>query len=753
MALDARNLRKWFAGGAIAMAALVLAFWLVSRLRDYQLVQRVKKAPGALGINVEKTAQGYTFSKSEGGRTLFTVRAAKAVEYKLGGRAELEGVNIVIYGRQANRFDQIYGEKFSYDPGSGEVRTGGEVHIDLESNAEGPVRPDQAPPKELKNPIHLKTSGLVFQRDTGLAQTAELIDFRVPQASGTARGAIYDSRRNTLTLQSAIRVRTTGPDPATITATHGWITGERPREAVLDNVKVERASGSFQADKLTIYLRDENTIDRMAAAGNVKVRAEGESPLEARAPQAAFEMGEKSLTSATLSGGVSLESGGRSPISGAARRVVVDFGPANAVRKVRALEHVVFTQTQPGDRKSGPQTTEIAAGGVELQIAGHRVASGTTSGAARITVRQAATGDTVITAGRFDVQFDRNNRLKSLHGQPDARIVSRAPGQPERVTTSRELTIAFAATGGISAITQEGDFRYSEAQRTATAERARYSLADNLLVLTGFPRVSEESLSATANTIRVNRATGDMSAEGEVKTTYNQPGQRAGAMFSAGDPIHATAPAMSATRAGRARYAGGARLWQGANIVQGPVIEFDRERRTVAAQGTTAQPVSTVFVQADKNGKLAPVNVTGRRLTYSDAERKARFEGGVVLQGADLTVTAVRVEVFLKARAGVAGGSPPAKPVSEASQLERAVAEGDIVIQEQERRATGDRLVYTAADGKFVLTGVEGRSPSIFDAERGTITGDSLTFYSRDDRVVVGSKDSSRTVTQTRVKP
>jgi len=39
----------------------------------------------------------------------------------------------------------------------------------------------------------------------------------------------------------------------------------------------------------------------------------------------------------------------------------------------------------------------------------------------------------------------------------------------------------------------------------------------------------------------------------------------------------------------------------------------------------------------------------------------------------------------------------------------------------------------------------------VADAEHGTIKGDSLTFYSHDDRIVVESKESSRTVTRTRV--
>lgn len=761
MAFDPRRLRKWFALGAILVALLVAGYWGYNKARNYTITKAAQNAGKKLGVDIEQSAKGWTVSKSEGGRTLFTIRASNALRFKEGGRAELDEVNIVVYGRESNRFDQIYGRKFSYDPRTEDIRAEGEVHIDLESNAAGPVRPDQAPPAELKNPIHLKTSGLVFNRNTGIAQTDEVIEFRVPQASGTAKGASYDANANLLTVKSELRIRTTGPEPATIVAARGTIDGNTPRQAVLESVKVDRAGGAaFDADRLTIYLRDNNSIDHMVATGNVRVRAEGATPLEARAPEATFEMGEHdSFRRASLVGGVQIESRGKSAMTGSAGRMVVDFAGRNVAQALHALGNVRLAQ-----RGSGGPATEIAADGIDFRIAeGKYIAGGTTQGSAQIVVREerpagspvapGAQGETVITAGRFEAQFGRDNRLRALHGEPQARIVSSVPGQPERVTTSRELDVTFS-NGAIAGITQSGDFRYVEGTRTATAQKARYSVGDNLIVATGSPRVTDANLELTANTIRFNRVTGDMAAEGEVKTTYQQAGSRpnaqTGAMFSSGDPIHATAPAMSAKKSGQARYSGGARLWQGANIVQAPTIEFDRERRTLVAQGTAQQPVSTVFVQPDKAGKLTPVNVTGRRLTYSDQARQARFEGGVVLRGADATITADHAEVFLKSQ-GRAGGE--AAGPGQASQLERVVAEGAIEIQESNRRAVGTKLVYTAGDGRFVLTGSEGRSPSIFDAERGTIRGDSLTFYSRDDRVVVGSNETSRTVTQTRVKP
>jgi lipopolysaccharide export system protein LptA len=198
---------------------------------------------------------------------------------------------------------------------------------------------------------------------------------------------------------------------------------------------------------------------------------------------------------------------------------------------------------------------------------------------------------------------------------------------------------------------------------------------------------------------------------------------------------------------GTAVYSGGARLWQASSIVQAPVIEFNRQARKLVAKSTAggaAAAVTTTFVQQDQKGKLTPVSVRSALLTYLDSERRARFEGGVVVKGSDATLTADKADVFLQARGQNA--APSGQPGS--SQIEKIVAEGHVNIQEPNRRATGERLIYLAPDGKFVLTG---GPPSIFDAERGKITGDSLTFYNRDDRVVVESSNSSPTVTQTRV--
>ena len=265
-------------------------------------------------------------------------------------------------------------------------------------------------------------------------------------------------------------------------------------------------------------------------------------------------------------------------------------------------------------------------------------------------------------------------------------------------------------------------------------------------------------MTTTAETIRFNRATGDAVAEGNVKSTYSDlKAQPDGALLASSDPIHVVSARMTAHRSPAvAVYTGNARLWQNSNVVEAPMIEFDRDHRSLIAQASSNQMVKTVLVQVDSTtGKATPVTITATHLTYADDERRALFEGGVMAKGAAdgsyATMTARQMTVFMVARGlGQTAGRTSGSSVSVigGAQVERIVAEDDVILTEPARRATGDHLVYTAADDKFVLMG---KSPSIFDAERGNITGDSLTFYRHDDRVLVEGRKTAPAVTRTQV--
>ena len=819
MALPIYRLRRVLAVTAIVLTVAVAGMYFYARSRARNVL---KEVPNKIGYKIKRTANGFQLSKSDGGRTLFSIQASGVKEFLEGDRAELHNVNIILYGRDSSRYDQIYGDDFAYDPHTGEVTAKGDVQIDLVANPGGLASPDQAMPKELKNPIHLKTRDLVFNKDSGNASTDARVEFNTPQATGWAMGVKYAGKSNTLTLSSHVHLVLSGANAAVIEATHGVITGE-PRAVLLDHPHLDREGGMLEADQAVFHLGPDNSVQSVLATGNVtaetKTTTGKESPpSETRtwAEQAQFLLAEKQnlLRFAILTGNVHVEQTGSQPIEGEAGRVVLDFAGQNELQKVHALDGARLTEKAEGGKKSGPgsQEFELTAPIIDFAVAqGHILDRAETSGAAQIVIAPAQEAGrtesnaasasagpgspaqrTVVTAGKFEAKFvndprapgSRGTRLGSISGMPNAHIVNSSPGQPDRVSTSDSVQATFLAQGGIEAVTQEGNVAYDDEQAPdrrmqARASHARYTPVDQMLVLTGNPRVMDGAMATTAKTLRINRSTGEALAEGEVKSTYSDLKEHPdGALLASSSPIHVAAQHMTAhSTSGVALYSGKARLWQDANVIEAPSIQFDRDRRLVTASGTVSEPVETILVQAQKveAGKAraqnlqtqgddsqkvsrkkvgtaiplgtSPVAITANQLTYADSERKAHYETGVLARGIDFSASAKTMDVYLLPH-GQTSTESKDQSLAGPGQLDRMVAEGDVVIQQQKRRAEGQKLVYTASDDKFVLTG---GPPCIFDAERGKITGVSLTFFRRDDRVLVEGEATSPVVTQTRV--
>jgi lipopolysaccharide export system protein LptA len=778
------HVRRWLVGILLVLVAAVSATYWIARSRIGPILHNV---PSQLGLDIQQTSDGFSLSKSEGGRTLYTIRASKAVQFKAGGHADLRNVHIVVYGHEHNRYDQIYGDQFTYDPQTGDIKAVGEVHIDLQGNAEGPQKPDQATPDELKNPIHLLTHALIFNQKTGIAHTDEIVQFRTTQANGSAKGAYYDSNSNVLLLKADVHIVTTGQHPAVITGSSGTIQ-KSPRQATLDNARIEQPDRTLTADKGTMLFAADNTVQHAVVEGNVHLQSRGPSVVDITGPHGDVNMGpNNSVVQTVLSGGAKFESHGASDAHGSADKFVLDFDDQNQPLRLHLVKDAHMMQDpRPGKPGAGAQSSgqpmEIAADQLDFQLenGGSQIKTADTIGKAAITIlpapsnarkpKSAGPGDkepganstTVATAGKFHATFDSNNRIQMLHGTPDARIVSSSPGQPDKLSTSRNLDVSFGADGGVQKLVQTGDFQYHEASakpdtggRDAFADVATYTPNNTMLVLTGSPRVIDGGMTTTATTVRINRQTGDGFADDNVKTTYSDlKPQPDGALLAGSDPVHVTAQHMIAHKEpGVAHYTGNVRLWQTANVVRAPKIDFDDQKRSIVAESDPSQKVLSLFMQKGQDGKLTPVDVTSDKLTYTDAERLVRYTGDVFAKTATNTVNAKLVDVYLKPADPDAKTSPSAQkksiiPGSEGpSQIDHMVAVGKVVVTGPNRRAVGDRLVYTADDGKYFLTG---KSPSIFDAERGTVWGDSLTFYSRDDRVLVESKRSSPTITRAR---
>ena len=453
-------------------------------------------------MDIQQTAEGFSISKSVEGRTLFTVSASKAVQFKGGGRAELHNVKIVIYGKDAGRFDRITGDDFEYDPASGNVSAKGTVLIDLEANPEGMRHSDQTAPPQTRDPIHLETNGLVFNKNTGNASATGKVVFQTPQASGSAVGIEYVAKTGTMTLLSSVALDVSRPQPLRLNADHGLIS-KQPRQVVLTAVRLTRERQQLQSDQATFFLREDNTVDRILAEGNVRSEFHGRASSNSKTSNSemsnsgAHERSDRAelfltgtrnqLTTAILSGNVQLASRRRGKprlyrraerrrsrrpgIAGpgaqvaeaSAGRVTLHFAGQQILKTVHAEDGVRLAQkksqsgamvmssadssaTASSPDKGDAQDVEMTAPVMDFIVKdGRRLERAETSGPPQIVITQPGSNQkTVVTAAKFTAKFTEKNRLATLHGEPDAKIVSgKIVGNRPKIGTSGDSLIAY----------------------------------------------------------------------------------------------------------------------------------------------------------------------------------------------------------------------------------------------------------------------------------------------------------------------
>src|SRR3981189_1111226 len=246
ISVSIERVRAWLLGGAGLLVLVIAAFLGYAHYRVHRFV---KDLPAKLGADIAQETNGFTYSQSVQGKTLYTIHAAKAVQRK-NGKMTLHDVGIVLYGRKQDRADRIYGQEFEYDQKNEIIRAVGEVHIDLQAPeaADANAKMDYAAGKDLQRGeageaiareheskddrlIHVTTSGLVFLRKLGVAATDKDIEFASGGMTGHAGGADYSADTGVVVLHTAVKVNGLQHDsPVVLTASHAVL--DRPGQRI-----------------------------------------------------------------------------------------------------------------------------------------------------------------------------------------------------------------------------------------------------------------------------------------------------------------------------------------------------------------------------------------------------------------------------------------------------------------------------------------------------------------------------------------
>ncbi len=725
------KLRRLTLALAVTVVVASAATYAVRSWRARQL----RRAVPAVASDVEQQAQGFTLSRSEAGRTLFVIQASRTIE-RGGRQTQLEGVSVVVHGREGNRADEIHTGRCAYDAsGPGSIYCPDPVTLKLgASGAQSGGAPGES------HRLRLETVGVRFDQKSGVARTGERVQFWFPEGEGEAVGLRYQPAQPALVLERAVEiVLRTGPNRAAHVRGRRAEFDSRLRRFSLQAPLELRADGQrLQADELALYLDSAYRLERLEARGRVLAQTEKKAGSERagwqlRAEQAAAEFSPgRDPERIILTRQVHWESEGERQDVVRCQRAEIHFDPAtHQVKRVTAQEDAYLRSAQGGEVR------ELAAERMELGMRpdGHAERLQTHARGV-LSLRRAGGTRQQIEADQIELHFAEEGRLQGLAAEGGVEVSWHAPGEPPRRSQSAELRGEFDARSELAWIEQWGGFRYQDAEGEATAGRARYDAARSAFVLTENPVLWDETLRLSAQRVELGQREARLMASGAVRATY--AGSAASQFFGSGLPVHIAAEHVEGERGREAetdwvRYSGHARLWQGGNRLAAAAIEISKSRRQLTASGD----VSSLFVEnrapsATSAARLT--RITSQRLEYFEAERRALYEGTARAEGSFGILYADRLEVFLAT-----------SETADGRRIQRVRGSGHVVIENSSRRAESEEAEYIAATETLVLWG---GAPQLSDAEHNVVRGTRLTFNLADDKITVESGTGSRTVTR-----
>ncbi|MGA8766506.1 MAG: LPS export ABC transporter periplasmic protein LptC, partial [Candidatus Acidiferrales bacterium] len=201
---EAARYARW---AAITAGLIALAVAGDYAARAFRRSHAGRSARVAVPVTVQQQSAQFSFSKVEQDRTIFTVRASHATQYKDQNRAVLEDVWITLYGRDGSRNDNIHTRECSYE-GTGDIRCEGDVELDLASaNPSKGQKGGQTggePGGHSMGTLQVKTSNLSFNRDTGEASTPAPVEFHFPSGQGRGVGASYSTSDSTVRVEHGV---------------------------------------------------------------------------------------------------------------------------------------------------------------------------------------------------------------------------------------------------------------------------------------------------------------------------------------------------------------------------------------------------------------------------------------------------------------------------------------------------------------------------------------------------------------------
>lgn len=762
---EAARYARWAAAIAFLIAATVAGVFIS---RSIRLARAQRQAPKPVPISVQQESAEFSFSKVEQERTIYTVKASRATQFKDQDASELEDVTIVAYGRDSSRNDTLRTNKCTYEARSGRIRCQGPAKMEIES-AESPDH------RASDRAIHVETSDVTFDRDSGEASTPAAVVFHFPNGDGRATGLTYQSKPALLRLEHDVEAQirpARNPAGLPMSVSGSRLDYDRNSHTARLGGPAHARQGTHElsAQELELDLDQELHTRRAFARGKPELRSgKGAESEVVSADQFEAQLNPAGwIENFTAAGNIH---GARGSAKGSdefsAEQAQVTMEPKNnqpLAMKLTGNPVDIRTKTPSGAQQINTAAMEIhfARGARASQ---RRIETATTLAPASVKLTS-PDGITTLRTAKARGEFDAANRMRKLFGDSGVEIERQLGAAAPQKTAARKMIASFAHGGEWDTIDLDENVHFTQADRSADARHATMLKSSNAITLTGAPAVADAETRTTAAKIEIQQDSGAVSATGGVRTSYLATPSPQSANPSIGPgPAHISSDTLSGSGSeGHLVYNGHARMWQGDSVIVAETIELWREQQRIEARGG----VVAVFPQAAAaNGNAqsaAPIlwKVRAPLMTYLSNTGRAHLEEGVRADSPNESLQSRTLDLFLTPAepanapsATAPSGKPPVNPrvpvgaSQKGRQLDHAIALGNVKVREKDRLGTSERADYTAADEKFVLSGGQ---PTLTDGSNDTTTGRSLTFFRASDTILIDSESGSRTLTKHRVE-
>jgi len=758
-----RSLRWLLLVAFFAIAAGVFGIYRAKRI-EQRANQR--PTPASVPLDTKADAWNWEWGQSANGQPSYKMAAKKYRLSSDNNKAYLQDLQLWIFTKDGEHYDQVRSPVAEFTTDSHKLYTPGVAEITLDV----PVKGD--PPRPLTS---IKAAGIDFDSQTGEAVTDKPVAFTFEGGNGACTGAAYNPQTHALHLQHNVTLHLRGSDPRstpmkveagelTYSETEGvihlspWSRLTRDQTVInasssviklkqkkLDMVDTVDARGTdtrpgreleYSAGALHVQYNEQGLMEKLNGVGNARLVSHGngsDTTMTGDTVDLFFDTsnGDSELSSAAAKGNAAIES-----------KPIPDPKGLTADTKILKSD-ALDLHMQPGGKDLERVTTH-APGTLEFipnQIARHR---------------------RVLKASQMDIAYGAKNEIQSFHAvnastetQPseDDRK-KKKPNLAVAYTNSKTIDATFDEKGQLKSMKQTGDFHYTEGPRKAQADAASLEQASNVMNLESHARISDDTGSTVGDHIELQQATGDFDARGHASTTRLPEETTKGEKKTGSDilddqePTHGLADRVtSGNRNHLIHYVGNAVLWQASNRIQADRIDVDRDKKMLVADGQ----VISQFQDNDKSDEAKSDDkdsggsgadekkpkpaaaqpiftiVKAQHMVYTDQDRQAIYTGGANFWRPTLTVKCATLKAFLNDNKS-----------DQDSRINHAFADGSVDILEispgRQRIGNSEHAEYYADEGKIILTG---GAPRLHDTVRGDSTGEKLTYFTDDNKLLI----------------